>query len=135
MLLSSGILISNATYVDVRSAGNSEDCAYCNWFDPAHGLIVCNENIQSRDETPDDKRLWPSEVLWQCWKSTALGAEKRASDLSAIVRLNIVNEASKIAIWQAFKHSSSSGIDEHNQVEYTRLDNGFYAILGTIYPP
>lgn len=133
MLLSCGILINNSTYVDVRSADTPEndDSAYGNWFNPVHGLMVCNENYKFRDTHSRDKMVWPSEVLWQCWKSTALGAGKLASDLRAIVRLTIINEASQIAIWQASKHSSSSRIDDHNQIEYTRLDNGFYAILGT----
>ncbi|KAI8940455.1 hypothetical protein NX059_004141 [Plenodomus lindquistii] len=131
MLLSCGILISNSTYVEVSSAGtpDSDDSAYCNWFDP--GLIICNENDKTRDTHSGDKRIWSSEVLWQSWKSKALGAGKLASDVRAIVRLNIINEASRIAIWQASKHSSSSRIDDHNQTEYTRHDNGFYAILGT----
>jgi hypothetical protein len=77
------------------------------------------------------KMVWPSEVLWQCWKSTALGAGELASDLRAIVRLTIIDEASQIAIRQASKHSSSSRIDDHNQIDHTRLDNGFYANLGT----
>jgi len=128
------MMISNSTYVEVRSAGTSEDdddAAYCNWFDPGHGLIICNENYKSRDNHPADKMVWPSEVLWQSWKSTALAAGNPASNLRAIVRLTIVNEASKIAIWQASMHSSSSWTGENNEVEYTRLDNGFYAILGT----
>jgi hypothetical protein len=70
-------------------------------------------------------------VLWQCWKSKALEAEKRASDLCAVVRLCIINDASQIAIWQASQHSSFSRIDKHNQVKYTSQDNGFYAILGS----
>ncbi|CAE7026322.1 hypothetical protein P3342_005752 [Pyrenophora teres f. teres] len=133
MLLSCGILISNAKYVEVRSAGMPKrgDAAYNNWFDPHHGLIVCNENYKSRDKHSGDQMIWPSEVLWQSWKGTALEAGKQASDLCAIVRLTIVNEASQIAIWQASKHSSSSRIEDNNQVEYTCLDNGFYAILGT----
>ncbi|KAL7773779.1 hypothetical protein CFE70_003746 [Pyrenophora teres f. teres 0-1] len=114
MLQSCGILISNSIYVEVSSAGTAEhhDVAYNNWFDPHHGLIVCNENYKSRDVHSGDKKIWPSEVLWQSWKGTALGAGKPASDLCAI-------------------HSSSSRIEENNQVEYTCLDNGFYAILGT----
>jgi hypothetical protein len=101
------------------------------WFDPVHGLVVCNENYKSREAHSGDKMVWPSEVLWQCWKSTALGAGELASDLRATVRLTIIDEASQIAIRQASKHSSSSRIDDHNQIDHTRLDNGFYAILGT----
>ncbi|KAF1920730.1 hypothetical protein BDU57DRAFT_421820, partial [Ampelomyces quisqualis] len=103
MLLSCGILISSSTYVDVRSANTprNEDSAYSNWFDPVHALMVCNENYKSRDTNSGDKMVWPSEVLWQCWKSTALEAGKLASDLCAIVRLTIINDASQIAIWQA----------------------------------
>jgi hypothetical protein len=129
-LLSCGVLISNSTYVDVSSAG-AYWAAYSNWFDPLHGLIVCNENFKIRDENSEDKKLWPPEVLWQCWKSKALEAEKRASDLCAVMRLCIVNDASQIAIWQASQHSSFSRIDKNNQVEYTSQDNGFYAILGS----
>jgi hypothetical protein len=119
MLLSCGILIRNSTYVEVRSAGkpNYSDAAYNNWFDPVHGLIVCNENYKPRDDHSGDKMIWPSEVLWQCWKSTALGAGKLASHLCAIVRLTIIDEVSQIAVWQASKHSSFSRIEDHNQVE------------------
>ncbi|RMZ72067.1 hypothetical protein GMOD_00007058 [Pyrenophora seminiperda CCB06] len=133
MLLSCGILINNPTYVEVRSSNvpAHRDSAYNKWFDPAHGLMVCNENHKSRDTNSGDKKAWPSEVLWQSWKSSALEAGKRASDLCAIVRLNVDNEASKIAIWQASKHSSCARVDQLHQTEYTRLDNGFYALLGT----
>jgi hypothetical protein len=60
-----------------------------------------------------------------------VGSWKAGFNLCAIVRLTIINEASQIAIWQASKHSSSSRIEDQNQIEYTCLDNGFYAILGT----
>ena len=58
-------------------------------------------------------------------------AGKLPSDLSAVVRLTVINDASRIAIWQAERHSSSSRVDEDYQQTYTRIDNGFYAILGT----
>lgn len=133
MLLSCGILVNNSTYIEVRSAGTPEndDSAWNEWFDPNSGLMPCNENYKFIYTHTGDRKLWPSEVLWQCWKSTALIARKLASDLRAIVRLTIINEASQIAIWQASKHSSSSRIDDHNQIEYTCNDNGFYAIVGT----
>ncbi|OWY41765.1 hypothetical protein AA0118_g3464 [Alternaria tenuissima] len=133
MLLSCGILINNPKFVEVRSEGVSEDddAACVNWFDPDHGLIICSENYKSRDRHTGAKMVWPSDVLWQTWKSTALEAGKWASDLRAIVLPAIINEELKIAIWQASKNSSSSRVEDHNQIEYTCLDNGFYAILGT----
>jgi hypothetical protein len=120
--------------VSGRLRSNAEN-AYVNWFDPDHGLIICSENYKSRDRHTGAKMIWPSNVLWQTWKSTALEAGKRASDLRAIVRQTIINEESKIAIWQASKHSSFSRIENHDHVEYTSLDNGFYAILGTPTEP
>ena len=119
MLLSCGILINNPKFVEVRSEGVSEDddAACVNWFDPDHGLIICSENYKSRDRHTGAKMIWPSNVLWQTWKSTALEAGKRASDLRAIVLPAIINEESKIAIWQASKNSSSSRVEDHNQIE------------------
>ncbi|EDU48901.1 predicted protein [Pyrenophora tritici-repentis Pt-1C-BFP] len=117
MIASCGISFTNATYVEVCSAGVEKefDAAYTNWFDPSHGVIM----------------LWSSELLWQSWKNMALEAGRMASHLVAVVRLTIVNEASQITIRQASKHSSSSRSKGDNQVDYTSLDNGYYAILGT----
>ncbi|KAI2484544.1 hypothetical protein Ptr902_03484 [Pyrenophora tritici-repentis] len=57
MIASCGISFTNATYVEVCSAGVEKefDAAYTNWFDPSHGVIVCNENYKSRDKHTGDK--------------------------------------------------------------------------------
>jgi hypothetical protein len=104
--------------------------------DPDPGLlcVIADDfylvpHYKPQDAHYGDKIVWPSEVLWQYWKSTALGAGTPAFHLRAIIRLTIINEASQIAISKASQHSPSSKIDDHNQIEYTRLNNGFYAIL------
>ncbi|KAF2185721.1 hypothetical protein K469DRAFT_664674 [Zopfia rhizophila CBS 207.26] len=114
-----GLLISQLIYVDVRSAGTSrwDDAVYSNYIDTRHGLI--------------DRRLWPSEVLWQSWRRINTEANASASDLLGVVRFKIVNEATMNAVWVASGRSSASRVEENNYVEYTQLDNGFYAILGT----
>jgi hypothetical protein len=129
----SGLLINRLSFVDVRSAGTIEhdDVAYSNWTDARHGIIVCNENYKVRDSHPDERRMWPSDVLFESWSRMNAQDGFSASDLRAVVRLRMVNDTTKNVAWVASVKSSASRIEEFNYVEYTPLDNGFWAMLGT----
>ncbi|KAJ8111302.1 hypothetical protein OPT61_g6074 [Boeremia exigua] len=120
-----------------ETSGRTVDTSLCHHQTPvgynhdlAYDSNVWAQTMRAEALKIGFKKLDDTKFAAQCWKTNALAAGKRASDLAAIVRLTVVNEESKIAIWQASKLSSSSRMEDNNQVEYTRQDNGFYAILG-----
>ncbi len=45
----------------------SRDQIYLNWFDPRNGVVIANMNDKRNDMSPDDERLFPSEIIWQSW--------------------------------------------------------------------
>jgi hypothetical protein len=95
-----GISTSNLVYVEVKYfiAKKHESAAYCNHLDGGNGVLVCSENIKSRDENALDDKLWPSEILWQRWIMAAKAQGSQFSDLHVIVRSMIVNESTKRVI-------------------------------------
>jgi len=129
-----GIGTSNLRYVEVRSAGTSrfDDAAYLNYADGRSGVIVCSENYKHRDENPPNERLWASEVLWQSWVKVVNVQRTRPSDLQAIVRFRVVNRSTMQVIWRAAINSTCTREADHHHREYTELDQGYYAILGSI---
>lgn len=108
-----------------------EDALYLNWFDARNGVIVANMNDKRRDETPDDGRLFPSEIIWQSWCRVAHRQSIPVSNLRVIVRLFVINEASKRVIEETLVHSSCTR-GETTHFEYSEVDQGFYALLGSI---
>ncbi|KAL8856142.1 MAG: hypothetical protein Q9178_007267 [Gyalolechia marmorata] len=127
-----GISTSNMVYVEVRPSGQPHvDAVYSNWMDGRNGVLVCNENFKDRDKNPNGQKLYPSEILWQSWAMAAIDQGSLASDLRAIVRLRIINKEAKRIIWYAGQTSSSTRKGPKNYREYTELDHGFHAILGT----
>ena len=125
-----GLTINNLRYVEVKSPGKDE-VAYTNYFDAENGIIICNENYKARDKNPPGNRLWPSEILWQSWTMEAKTMQCSPSDLKAIVRLQIVNETTKHIIWHALQSSTSSKEGPDFLREYTNIDDGYHAILGS----
>ncbi|KAK2803298.1 hypothetical protein FQN51_003716 [Onygenales sp. PD_10] len=117
-LASCGRSINHLVFVEVESPV-SELVAYSNYVDGKNGVILCNENNKYSDWNPTDKKLWPSEALWQSWKS---------SNLRVIVRYVIVNECTQRVIWQAHR-ASGSGPESYR--EYNEFDKGYYTILGS----
>jgi hypothetical protein len=53
------------------------------------------------------------------------------SELRAIVRLNIVNEDTNDVIFAARTRSTSTREEPHGYVEFSEMDLGFHAIIGT----
>ena len=109
-----------------------EDAAYCNHIDSKSGVMICNENFKNRDKNASEKRLWPSEILWQSWTTVARTQGFRPGDLKVIVRSWIVNEPTQRMIWQAAKLSTCSMRGPKDHKEYTEWDQGYYAILGSV---
>lgn len=79
-----------------------------------------------------ERKLFPSEVLWQSWVFEAKGRGSRSSGLKAIVRFCIINEGTQSVIWESIHRSNCTRTGDNHHVEYTAPDDGYYAILGTV---
>ncbi len=108
-----------------------EDAISLNWFDARNGVVIANMNDKRKDETPDDGRLFPSEIIWQSWCRMAHRQSIPVSNLRVIVRLFVINKSSKRVIEETLLHSSCTR-GETTHFEYTEADQGFYALLGSI---
>jgi hypothetical protein len=128
------ISTSDWVYVEVKSfiAKKRESAPYCNHVDGGNGVLVCSENIKSRDENAPDDKLWPSEILWQSWVMAAKAQGSQPSDLHAIVRSMIVNESTKRVIWRAANRSTFTRQGPDHYTEYTERDQGYHAFLGSV---
>ena len=93
-------------------------------------MVIANMNDKREDKCPDDERLYPSEIIWQSWCRVAGRKSIPVSNLRVIVRLVVVNEASKRVIEETLRHSECTREEESN-IEYTDIDEGFYALLGS----
>ncbi|PSS25248.1 hypothetical protein M430DRAFT_15974 [Amorphotheca resinae ATCC 22711] len=128
-----GLSTSEMMYIDVRNIGKGEydDAAYANHFDGRSGVVVCSENYKDRDENGLGQRLWPSEILWQSWLVAVKNRESKPSDLHAVVRFRVVNNATKRLIWESARRSTCTIEGENGLREYTNWDQGYHAILGS----
>jgi hypothetical protein len=129
-----GVSTSELVYVDVRSPGKSayDDAAYTNHLDGKSGVIVCSENYKDRDDNAPGQKLWPSEILWQSWMMAVEAQRSRPSDLQVIVRFRVVNESTMSMIWHAARLSTCIREGLHHYREYTKWDQGYHAILGSV---
>lgn len=107
------------------------EVAYSNQFNPTGGTIISNENYKDKDKNLDGQRLWPSEVLWQCYQQAANDAGVATSKLQFIVRYCVVNKSSLIAIWQAARFSTATSEGPNGSKVYSPPDDGFFAVLGS----
>lgn len=127
-----GIGFDHAEYVAaVPKVMEGEDPIYLNWFDPNNGVVIANMDDKRTDISPDDERLFPSEIIWQSWCRVTHRQSIPVSNLRVIVRLVVVNEASKKVIEETLLHSTCTR-EETTHFEYTEADQGFYALLGSI---
>ena len=115
----------------VPSALREEDTIYTNWFDPRNGVVIANLNDKTKDFSAEEDKIFPSEILWQRWCLVANRNSVLFSNLRAIVRYFVANKPSQRVIKDVLNHSSSSQ-DVEDYVEYTELDNGFFAVLGSV---
>ena len=87
-------------------------------------------NDKRNDNCPPDERLYPSESIWQSWCRVAHRQLIPVSNLRVIIRLVIVNEASKRVIEETLQNSAYTRQDK-NYIEYTDVDEGFFGLLGS----
>ena len=128
-----GFSTSQLVYVDVASRHKSvRDTAYCNHMDTTSGVMICSENIKIRDKNAPEKKLWPSEILWQSWTTVARTQGSRPGDLKVIVRSWIVNEETQRVIQQATKLSTCTREGPRDYKEYIEWDQDYHAILESV---
>jgi hypothetical protein len=132
-LASCGLSTSNLVYVDVTSLHpTAKDVAYSNYLDAGNGVLVCSENIKSRDKNPPEEQLWPSEILWQSWLLVAKMQGSKPSGLKAMVQFVVVNKLTQTVIWQAAHRSTCTREGPDLHTEYIAGDDGYYGILGSV---
>ena len=123
---------TSLTFVDVRRKGSSQNsnAIYSNWFNGKDGVIVCHENNRRRDSDPPC--MWPSEVIWQSFVMVADEEQTSPSDLRCIVRHSVENHCTRMVIWQAARENANSPMHDNGYREYLPLDEGFFALLGSV---
>ncbi|KAK3167282.1 hypothetical protein OEA41_010409 [Lepraria neglecta] len=106
---------------------------YSNQFNWRDGAMILKENFKARDRNLPLRRLFPSEVIWQCYQTAAREANKKTSKLRIIVRHSVENESTLNAIWHAARNSTCTQdeVPDLGYKVYTDVDDGFYAILGS----
>ena len=105
------------------------DPIYLNWFDARNGVVIANMNDKPKDKAPDDERLFPSEIIWQSWCRVAHRQSIPVSNLRVIVRLVVVNDASRRVIKETLLHSSCTR-EESTHFEYTDGVPGLLCVAG-----
>ena len=91
---------------------------------------MCNENFKERDSDPSS--LWPSEAIWQSFTMIADREQSNPSDLRHIIRNNVINECTRMVIWQAARADATFVNREDGHREYLPFDEGFFALLGSV---
>ena len=127
-----GVDLKRLTFVDVLGKGSGEesDAIYSNWFNGNDGVIVCHENDKGRDSDPPS--LWPSEAIWQSFVMVADKEQTSPSDLRYVIRHSVKNERTRMVIWQAARENAIFPMLENGYREYLPLDEGFFALLGSV---
>ena len=128
------IKVPNLKWVDIPSprAKKDPDAAYSYFVSGSAGLPVINEIHKDRDKNRPGQRFDPSEMAWQ---SFLLGAEQDSvlpSRLRCIVILHVINDNTKNVIFETTRVSTSLLSEDHGHQEFTEVDDGFYALLGSV---
>lgn len=124
--------MDNFEFITV-SSNPSDDAAYVNWFNVREKCLLNYSNFKACDLNQPAQQLWPSEVVWQSW---VLAGDRLPSfdpsSLRIIARSAVINLSARRAIWYAARRSTSLDQDVlTGYAEYTKEDDGFYAILGS----
>ena len=134
-LAGAGISVSNLRYVEVTSKGGrrkDKETAYNNYIDGRNGVVLTADMFKVNDKNSPDKQLWASEVIWQSWLYLAKIEYRAAYCLRTIGQYFVTNAETKQIIWESLAHSAATRVGPvRGHVEYSPLDNGFYALLGS----
>lgn len=128
------VKIPSMKWVEISSpsAGKPPDTAYLHYVSGDGGPLIVNEIHKDRDENRPGQRFNPSEIAWQ---SFLLGVEQdgvQASRLRCIIMSHIVNDNTKNVIFETVRVSNSTLSGNHGHKEYIEVDDGFYALLGSV---
>ena len=125
--------VDGVQFVDVCTPSRRIcDTSYSYHVSARTGLLLVNQAFKDNDLNPPERRLKPSEIAWQ---SFLLGAERdnvRPSRLRCMVLYHIVNYNTKKVIYETIRRSTSTVEKTFGYKEYTDLDDGFYALLGSV---
>ena len=125
-----GTGFDHAEYVAaVPSIMKKEDLTYLNRFDPRNGVVIANMNDKSIHIGPEDERLLQSEDIWQSWCRVTHQQSTPVSKMRVIVRLVVVNEASKKVIKETLLRSSCTR-EETTQHRVYRRRPGLLCVAG-----
>ena len=134
-LAGAGISVSNLRYVEVTSKGGrrkDKETAYNNHIDGRNGVILTADMFKASDKNSPDKQLWASEVIWQSWLYLAKTEKRHARCLRIIGQYFVTNAETKQIIWESLEHSATTRVGPvRGHVEYSPLDDGFHALLGS----
>lgn len=129
-----GLSTSELMYIDVRSPGKFkyDNAAYTNHLDGKSSVIICSKNYKNWDKNAPGQWLWPSKILWQSWMMAVEVQCSRPSNLQAVVQFQVVNELTMSMIWHTVRLSTCTREGLHNYRKYTKWDQGYHAILGSV---
>ena len=77
-------------------------------------------------------RLHPSEVGWQSFLMATRKEIVSPRKLRAIIQYFIVNKPTKSVIFEVLRNSTVTRSGPNGYREYSELDNGFFALLGSL---
>ena len=128
------IKVPKLKWVDISSplAKDEPDTAYSYFVSGSAGLLVINEVHKDRDKNRPGQTFKPSELAWQ---SFLLGAEQDGvlpTSLRDIVVSHVVNENTRDVILETTRVSTSLLSKDHGHQEFTQVDDGFHALLGSV---
>ena len=127
------VKVPRMKWVDISSPNTKDpDLAYSHHVSHDAGLLLVNEIHKDCDKSRPGQRFNPSEMAWQ---SSLLGIEQdgvQLSTLRCIVVSHIVNDNTKNGISETTRVSTSTLSKEHGHKEFTEVDDGFYALLGSV---
>ena len=123
---------TSVSFVDIyNSRKRRYDAAYTYHISARTGLLLVSEAFRERDTHPAARQFRPSETAWQSFLRIVSLDGVRPSKLRCIVLGFVVNENTKAIIFKAGRRSTSTFQKTLGYKEYTDLDDGCYALLGS----
>ena len=128
-----GIAFDAVEYVSAipKVDGKDDSAIYTNWIDGRNGVAIVNLMDKTRDKNAEEDKFFPSEIFWQSWSRVATRHSSPLSSLRAVAQYFVTNSMSQTVAADVLAHSHVTR-DEDEHLEYTELDDGFYAVLGTV---
>ena len=120
-------------FVDVATPSRRNwDVAYSYHVSARTGLLLVNQAYKNKDMNSPQRRLKPSEITWQSFLLGAQRGSVRPSRLRCMVLYHILNYNTKNVIYETICRSTSTLEKSSGYREYTDLDDGVYALLGSV---